>query len=253
MSSYICLHVRAVCHRCCYGHALDVHGGRHASIGPYTYSWTIHSPKDVLESIGGISCLLPMFPKLLIETGPENYRYLLAMPNAVSTARKNISTAFPGFDRMESSLSAAAGGGESGERYEEASSAVRGSLLLDPDLVEEMESEYLDAAASDNGCVGLLLSIIARCLSNNRYASFRHLPRFVHKRIRVYLHTHKLSITGTSYFFPVFIRGTSPRSVASSYWNLRLTASPLKSWLRRAMAAYSRYCSCALQSPTMPP
>jgi hypothetical protein len=156
-----------VCHRCCYGHALDIHGGRHASIGPYTYSWTIHSPKDVLESIGGISCLLPMFPKLLIETGPETYRYLLSMPNVVSSrileggvcSRRNISTAFPG--RLDSD-----------ERDDEASSTVRGSLL-DADLVEEMESEYLDAAASDNGCVGLLLSIIARCLSNNRYDCFR--------------------------------------------------------------------------------
>ena len=47
--------------------ALDVHGGRHASLGEETYAWSIRSARDVLVSLGGVSCLLPLFPRLLIE------------------------------------------------------------------------------------------------------------------------------------------------------------------------------------------
>jgi hypothetical protein len=31
--------------RCKYGHALDVHGGRHAVLGPLTFSWIVHTPR----------------------------------------------------------------------------------------------------------------------------------------------------------------------------------------------------------------
>ena len=61
--------------RCKYGHALDVHSGRHAVLGPLTFTWVIHTARDVLEAMGGIACLLIMFPKLLIE-GENAIHYL---------------------------------------------------------------------------------------------------------------------------------------------------------------------------------
>ena len=68
--------------RCKYGHALDVHSGRHAVLGPLTFTWVIHTARDVLEAMGGIACLLIMFPKLLIEG--ENAIHFLGPRRLVS-------------------------------------------------------------------------------------------------------------------------------------------------------------------------
>eukprot|EP01041_Mallomonas_annulata_P003575 gene3575-7108_t len=53
--------------RCVHRHALDVHGGRHGRFGRVTFPWTVVGVRDVLAALGGVSCLLPLFPRLLIE------------------------------------------------------------------------------------------------------------------------------------------------------------------------------------------
>lgn len=46
---------------------LDIHNHHHCTIGPLTRCWTVTSVRETLISLGGIVCLLPLFPKLLIE------------------------------------------------------------------------------------------------------------------------------------------------------------------------------------------
>lgn len=53
--------------RCSNGWCIDIHGGLHGMLGKRTFPWTFHNPRDVLSSIGGVICLLPLFPRLLIE------------------------------------------------------------------------------------------------------------------------------------------------------------------------------------------
>jgi Domain of unknown function (DUF4704) len=144
--------------RCKYGHALDVHGGRHAVLGPLTFTWIVHTARDVLEAMGGIACLLIMFPKLLIESedavrylGPERFKgyegesalddgsyYPLDAHSALSESFAS------GLSEFDSSL----------------------SDLLDDSLAGVLDFEYDEA--SDSGCVGLLLSIIAHTLAGHR-------------------------------------------------------------------------------------
>src|SRR5690606_2225753 len=61
--------VLAVFHasRCAQHHALDIHGGMHARFGRYTQAWTLMGAREVISSIGGISAILPVFPRLLWE------------------------------------------------------------------------------------------------------------------------------------------------------------------------------------------
>jgi Domain of unknown function (DUF4704) len=144
--------------RCKYGHALDVHGGRHAVLGPLTFTWIVHTARDVLEAMGGIACLLIMFPKLLIESedavrylGPERFKgsegesapddgsyYPLDAQTALNESFASVLSEF------DSSL----------------------SNLLDDSLAGVLDFEYDEA--SDSGCVGLLLSIIAHTLAGHR-------------------------------------------------------------------------------------
>lgn len=53
--------------RCAQHHALDIHGGLHARFGRYTQAWTLVGAREVISSIGGISAILPIFPRLLWE------------------------------------------------------------------------------------------------------------------------------------------------------------------------------------------
>lgn len=123
------------------GHALDVHGGRHAIMAPNTYAWNIRNPRDALIALGGISCLLPLFPRLLIENNSSG----------------NLSTSMPGSDDYED----------------------EGTRGLEVGLVEVFEDiscqQYLSNKAlktlrelsaefENEGCIGLLLATLARCL-----------------------------------------------------------------------------------------
>jgi hypothetical protein len=58
--------------RCAYGHVIDIHGGRHSRIAPLTFRSKVAHPHTVLESIGGMAALLPLFPNLLIEVDGDD-------------------------------------------------------------------------------------------------------------------------------------------------------------------------------------
>lgn len=53
--------------RCAQHHALDIHGGNHARFGRHTQAWTLVGAREVISSIGGISAILPIVPRLLVE------------------------------------------------------------------------------------------------------------------------------------------------------------------------------------------
>lgn len=144
--------------RCKYGHALDVHGGRHAVLGPLTFTWIVHTARDVLEAMGGIACLLIMFPKLLIESedavrylGPERFK------GSESESALDDGSYFPLDDPTTLNESFASG-------LTEFDCGM--STLLDDSLAGVLDFEYDEA--SDSGCVGLLLSIIAHTLAGHR-------------------------------------------------------------------------------------
>merc|ERR1719223_1083266 len=54
--------------RCFNGFALDIHGGRHAHLGPNSWPCSVLSIRESLTSIGGLANILPMFPRLLIQS-----------------------------------------------------------------------------------------------------------------------------------------------------------------------------------------
>ena len=118
------------------GFALDVHGGRHAVLGPMTYAWHMQSARDVLMSLGGVRCLLPLFPRLLIENDQARSQ----------VAQESDSTG------LGSSL---------------------GDIYIDPDCFLYLGESSLEILSidkievSDEGCIGLLLSIISRCVMNH--------------------------------------------------------------------------------------
>ena len=118
------------------GLALDVHGGRHAVLGPMTYAWHMQSAREVLISLGGVRCLLPLFPRLLIENDAVRSQVAL----------ESDSTG------LGSSL---------------------GDIYVDPDCFAYLGENALEILSidkievSDEGCIGLMLSIISRCVMNH--------------------------------------------------------------------------------------
>jgi hypothetical protein len=53
--------------RCSNGRCIDIYMGYHGYLGKRTFPWCFNNPRDALTSIGGVLCLLPLFPRLLIE------------------------------------------------------------------------------------------------------------------------------------------------------------------------------------------
>jgi hypothetical protein len=117
------------------GYALDIHGGRHATLGSLTHPWNIKSARDILATLGGVSCLLPLFPRLLIEND-----------QARNEVTKTESTGL---------------GSSPAEIY------------VDHDCLQYLGESALEILAfdkievSDEGCIGLLLSIISRCIQSH--------------------------------------------------------------------------------------
>ena len=145
--------------RCKYGHALDVHSGRHAVLGPLTFTWIVHTARDVLEAMGGITCLLVMFPKLLIES-ESGLQYLV--PDRERRNRLDLEPTLPDNDNNSNVDCAVSDSLSSGLTELD----IINATILDDSLRGVLEFDYDEA--SDSGCVGLLLSIIAHTLAGNR-------------------------------------------------------------------------------------
>ena len=125
------------------GYAVDVHGSRHALMGNGTFAWSIRSPRDVLVALGGVLCLLPLFPRLLIENDQDD------------EVQEDDFFA-------ESTLQEYSGLGTSlAEIFEDEDCR----LFLSPRCIEEFAIDSKNYEGE--GCIGLLLSIIARCLSQH--------------------------------------------------------------------------------------
>ena len=125
------------------GFALDVHGGRHARLGCRTFAWSLRSPRDVLVALGGVLCLLPLFPRLLIENDCDT---------EVQEDDFFVESTLQEYSGLGSSLA---------------------EVFNDDDCrlylrSRTMEEVLIDAKNFDcEGCIGLLLSLIARCLSQH--------------------------------------------------------------------------------------
>jgi len=164
--------------RCLRSHALDIHSGRHAKLGANTQTWMITNARDLLNSMGGLSCILPLFPRLLIEN--ESYRTASVpssqnspYPAAVKALNSPYSPNNNGqmsFSFAEDSLAASAppvsftGLGDTlADLHEENMQGERDLDHATLRLLKQEREEYLG-----EGSVGLLLSIIAKCVVAHR-------------------------------------------------------------------------------------
>lgn len=119
--------------------------------------------------MGGVSCLLILFPKLLIEN--ENAAFFLGLKRDKSNS-KNENIDDNGNDLNND---------KNNERmihdseYSDTRKSGSNNTLLDESLFGVLESEYSEGRIYHHaGCVGLLLSIIAHCLAYHKtYQRYR--------------------------------------------------------------------------------
>jgi hypothetical protein len=149
--------------RCHNGFAIDIHSGRHAVFGNYSQPWTLINPRELFMTMGGISCLIPLFPKLLVENDAIPTSSAAAIP---ASSSPYLSSPPAPVDRsLTSSPSPLRNRALTASNT---SSAVHSSQqLLDDSLVSFVklreEEEY-----SGVGYISLLLSILSKCLKGNR-------------------------------------------------------------------------------------
>ena len=167
--------------RCVNGHAIDIHAGRHGKLGINTHCFLLLNARDALGSIGGLSSILPLFPRLLIENDQE--RALVATGS--STDRIIIKT-------DEDCENLAHGSTESSGKYNSSTYqniyknivAQIGLGIPLEDIKEDLESEALfdlggriedlnydscgSASILDHGCIGLLLGILVSSIDHNK-------------------------------------------------------------------------------------
>ena len=148
--------------RCAGHYVLDIFSSRHARLGAVTQAWNITSARDVLNSIGGVSCLLPMFPRLLVDTDTAPPAGFSAPAPAPASAAASSSSE----DRPSIPTGTSPGPGSSlGTSWGDASDTEA------LDLLESSPRQYLLAdidETKNDSCVGLLLTILARCITNHR-------------------------------------------------------------------------------------
>ena len=183
--------------RCAYGHALDIHGGRHGRMRALTHSCRIITASDALSSLGGISCLLPLFPRLLIEN--NSLRTTVASTAALSNSGRSFffgdNTSSRGRNRNNSvatddSASSDALSHSNSDNslnnkahspHNPSSSRQQSGLGTSlPEIQADLDCEsifdlialdgfYIDGGeVNDDGAIGLLLGIVACYISNNK-------------------------------------------------------------------------------------
>jgi hypothetical protein len=73
--------------RVSYGHAIDIHDGRHARIGANVFISHLAFARDSLEPLGGVQALFPVFPTLLIESEDDGEAHdAIENGNIIATA-----------------------------------------------------------------------------------------------------------------------------------------------------------------------
>lgn len=154
--------------RCAYGHALDIHSGRHASIGPLSHSWSTVSAKEALSSLGGVACLLPMFPRLLIDSDEIRNANILS-----SSTNIDIEDDIDGFHEDDCASISSKTSGFSiqtslgfGRSLPDMNCDPTCDLIFDHNTLHRNDSDSIEV--NDDGCIGLLIGILAACLCNNK-------------------------------------------------------------------------------------
>lgn len=149
--------------RCMYNHALDVQGGRHALLGRRTQAWNICNVRDILGSLGGISCILPMFPRLLIDKSSSSSVTSESRPESprigeTREAHANSVASLP------SPISDVGFGTSWGDVYN--GDTDSGYDLLDDAAKEELRAEMVEA--EEDTCIALIFEILSNLLQHHR-------------------------------------------------------------------------------------
>ena len=151
------------------GRVVDISGGRHARLGPKTQAWNVEAPRDVLFSLGGVNCILPLFPRLIVENdyvraaGQRSNSNIDAdaVLDAISVGASNTSNTPT---RQYSSFS----GGSGNKKSALGTSLLELRLDISSDPVLSIglrsEIEMLSVEYSDTGSIALMFTILARCL-----------------------------------------------------------------------------------------
>ena len=153
--------------RCTGPAVLDIFSNRHATLGAVTQAWNITSARDVLNSIGGISCLLPMFPRLLVDVdaGPSQAASSSSSPSSPDGQQRTSPSAARSGSGSPTALPLPSPGAGLGTSWGDAPD-TEALQLLEPSprayLLADMDETKHDS------CVGLLLTILARCITNHR-------------------------------------------------------------------------------------
>jgi hypothetical protein len=146
--------------RCHHGFAIDIHSGRHAAFGNFTQPWNLVNPRELFVTLGGISCLLPLFPKLLIEND------VISTTNVVLSSSKAAITN-GGLQKSPSGDLPPAPSSPTPSRPKSFSTKETGAQLLDESVVNILKFKE-DEELSGVGYICLLVSIIAKCIKSQK-------------------------------------------------------------------------------------
>jgi len=159
--------------RCMRNHALEIHTGRHAKLSQRTHPWMMSNARDLPSSIGGLSALFPLFPRLLIENDLckttsehiQSHSEILKSHSHHTDTIQNSSEHDPKVNdimQMKKSFVVFTGLGNSLAEFTDDSQSDRDNSDLDYSLIALLRSEKEDCVGER--CIGLLLSIIAKCI-----------------------------------------------------------------------------------------
>ena len=122
------------------GRAIDVHGGRHGLLMQPSFPWCSVSARELLDTMGGVSFLLPLFPGLLINADQmEAFIDLGASYDVYDNSPVHMGTSLADIHADE---------------FVHALFSTEVLRLLNADK----------AALMEEGCVGLLLGLLICCV-----------------------------------------------------------------------------------------
>lgn len=140
---------------------VDISGGRHGRLGPLTQSWNVEAPRDVLVSLGGINCILPLFPRLIVEN--EYAKSNVRNPSCIDIdTAKNCTPVTYGHTGQMLSNPVCTRRSNLGTSLSELCHDIHVNPILCRTLRADIE--MLSVEYSDSGSISLLFTILARCL-----------------------------------------------------------------------------------------
>jgi WD40 repeat protein len=152
--------------RCYQGWVIDPTSGRHATMGTGTQPWNVVNPRDLFATMGGINCLLPLFPRLLIEAGGGNGNHDGESTNNSkrSTPVHFVSQKNPSADSMASMSNTSNLLGTSlSEMWDDEEDLA---MVLDTNI-QQLIRQRKEELVGD-GCLSLLLTILGKSIINHK-------------------------------------------------------------------------------------